>query len=127
DPAAASAEDSELVVAVMSGSVRDGEWDPPAIVYAFALMGGVKLDFRDCRLAHDVVRVHAYAIMGGVSILVPPDVQVSVRGFGLMGGFGRVRRAPPEPGAPHIVVDGFALMGGVDVKVREPGEDERND
>jgi len=114
--------ESELVFAVLSGSMRTGAWHPPEHVNAFALMGGVKLDFRDAVLAHDVTRVHAWTLMGGITILVPPDVHVTVRGVGLMGGFGRTRRAPvAPPAAPRIHVDGLALMGGVDVKVRNRG------
>lgn len=61
--------------------------------------------------------------MGGVQIRVPPWVRVEVHGSGFMGGF-EERLAPrgerPPPDAPVLRVHGFALMGGVDVRVREP-------
>jgi len=119
-----AAGESDFALAVMSSAVREGRWEPPRTVHALALMGGVKLDFRDADLLEGTTHVHAWAIMGGVSVLVPPDVQVIVKGVGLMGGFGRTRRGSAAPDAPCIRIDGFALMGGVDVKVRASGEEE---
>ena len=114
--------DSDFVLAVMSGASRQGHWDPPETINALALMGGIKLDFRSAALLDGVTEVHAWAVMGGIEIYVPPDVHVSVAGFGFMGGFGGTRSTAPDPGAPRIHVDGLALMGGVEVKVREPGQ-----
>lgn len=115
--------ESDFVFALMSGSVREGDWDPPPTVHALAIMAGVKLDFREATFPDETVHVHAYAVMGGISIIVPPDVHVTVRGLGLMGGFSTFRRSSPGPDAPRLHIDGFALMGGVDVKVREPDDD----
>lgn len=114
--------DSDFALAVMSSAVREGRWTPPRTVHALALMGGVKLDFRDADLLEGTTHVHAWAIMGGVTVIVPPDVQVIVKGVGFMGGFGRTRRGAAAPDAPCIRIDGFALMGGVDVKVRDSVE-----
>jgi hypothetical protein len=48
-------------------------------------------------------------------------MHVDSRGFAFMGAFeqnAEIETAPP-PGAPTIRINGFALMGGVDVKVKE--------
>lgn len=115
-------DDADLVIAFMSGSHRSGVWHPRETLHAVSIMGGVKLDLRDAILRDGTTRVHALALMGGITILVPPDVRVTVRGLGLMGSFGRTPRTSPDPDAPHIRIDGLAVMGGVAVKVRDPND-----
>lgn len=117
------ADGTDYAFALMSGSVREGAWEPAETIIAVAIMGHVRLDFRDAALLEGITTVHACAVMGGISVIAPPDVHVSVSGIGLMGGFGRLERTPPPPGAPCIHVDGVAIMGGVEVKVRESGVD----
>ena len=65
--------------------------------------------------------------MGGVEIVVPPGLAVQTHGTAIMGGFQEVNRAPvhPDPDAPLLRVHGFAMMGGVDIKMRLPGESDR--
>lgn len=39
--------------------------------------------------------------MGGVNVVVPPGIEVVVRGIGIMGGFDhREEGTPAQPGAP---------------------------
>ncbi len=121
-PVRSSGEESEFVLAIMSGTTRSGHWEPPESIQCLAIMGGVDLDLRDAALLDGLTDVTAIAIMGGVRVIVPPDVHVTVSGFGLLGGFGRVDNRAMDPGAPHVRVGGLALMGGVDVKVAAPGE-----
>jgi Domain of unknown function (DUF1707) len=113
---------TSLAVAVMSGARRAGQWVVPPTFTAFALMGGVELDLRQARFSEREVTIHAYTIMGGVSIVTGEDVELDVSGFGFMGGFDHAATGPGLPGAPKIKVVGFALMGGVDVR-RRPGPD----
>ncbi len=87
-------------------------------------MGGVDLDFREARMGPGVIELSVFAIMGGVKIIVPPDLQVESDGIGFMGGFecSEEVRAGHDPDAPILKINGLAMMGGVDVKVRKPGE-----
>lgn len=110
---------SKVAIAVMSGSQRSGQWVVPATFGAFALMGGVELDLRQARFSEREVTIQAYAVMGGVSIVVGEDIEVDVSGIGFMGGFDDRATGPGVPGAPRLRVTGFALMGGVEVK-RKP-------
>lgn len=65
------------------------------------------------------VEIRCLAVFGEVEIIVPPDVNVDVSGHGIFGGFARPRNRPPlQPDRPTIVVSGFALFGGVTVKVK---------
>ncbi|HEV2148056.1 MAG TPA: DUF1707 domain-containing protein [Longimicrobiaceae bacterium] len=116
--------DRSTVVAVMGGAVRKGSWVPPRQLHAFAIMGGVELDFRAARFGSGVVEVTVFALMGGVEITVPPGVRVQVDGIAIMGGFDERATTPPptDPSAPVVRIGGFALMGGVEVRTRLPGE-----
>jgi hypothetical protein len=108
----------------MGGSVRKGEWDPPERLYAVSLMGGVHLDFRDAALLEGVTEVLVLAFMGGVQVIVPPDLDVDANGIGLMGGFTHLTQRAAEPGGPLLRIRGVSLMGGVDVKVKEDDPEE---
>ncbi|MFI5616876.1 DUF1707 domain-containing protein [Streptomyces sp. NPDC051567] len=110
---------STTAVAVMSGFQRRGAWTVPAHFNAIAFWGGGQLDLREANFEAGEVVINCVAIMGGVEIVVPPGVEVDVRGFGLMGAFEQSDSpGPRQPGAPRVVVTGFAFWGGVDIKVK---------
>jgi DUF1707 SHOCT-like domain len=106
-------------LAIMSGTKRGGPWVVPPTYVALAIMGGVRLDLRHAQFSLPEVTIQAYALMGGVEIIVPEDIEVDVAGIGFMGGFDHRASGPGIPGAPRLKVIGFAMMGGVDVK-RKP-------
>ena len=107
------------MVAVLGGAGRKGHWEPPALLRVLAVMGGVELDFREADLLEGVTEIEVVAFMGGVTITVPPDVDVQANGVGLLGGFTSVSNQAPEADAPRIEVRGWAVLGGVDVKVKK--------
>lgn len=106
-------------VAFMSGAQRSGQWVVPRTYVAVAIMGGVDLDLRQARFSEPSVTIQAYTLMGGISIVVPPDIEVDVSGIGCMGGFDHRASGPGVPGAPRVKIVGCAIMGGVDVR-RKP-------
>ncbi|MFJ8195397.1 DUF1707 domain-containing protein [Streptomyces sp. NPDC096152] len=108
---------SAWAVAVMSGFQRKGRWTMPKRFHCFAFWGGGEIDLREADFADREVEINCVAIMGGVQVIVPPGVEVVVRGIGVMGGFDHSEEGvPPEPGAPRVVVTGFAFWGGVGVE-----------
>lgn len=109
----------QLLAGILGGSSRKGEWTPARHILAAACMGGVDLDFRQAALPPGVTTVTVIAIMGGVTIVVPPGVGVDCGGIGIMGGFEATDQHPADPGGPVIRIDGLALMGGVDVRVKQ--------
>jgi len=110
--------------AVLGGAQRQGSWSVPRELKVVAFMGGCELDFREARFPEGPVDVHITAVMGGVEILVPPNLAVEVNGSAILGGFEHVSRTRPEsdPRAPLLRIHGLAVMGGVEVKTRLPGE-----
>ena len=106
-------------VAVMSGHETKGRWRIGDKTTAVAVMGGCELDLRRAEIEAPEVVITAVAFWGGVEIVVPEGFDVELRGFSFMGGRSlRVRDVPIVPGSPRIVVKGFAVMGGIEVKSR---------
>lgn len=114
---------SRTYMAVMSGVVRRGAWMVPKRIRAVAFMGGVELDLREAILDPRLTEIKVLAVMGGVVVTVPPNVRLESDGFAFMGGFEDQLKAPAsgDPDAPVVKLTGFALMGGVEVRVLEPG------
>ncbi|MEU6666226.1 DUF1707 domain-containing protein [Streptomyces sp. NPDC046727] len=113
-------------VAILSGFERKGRWTVPKRFSCFTFMGGGELDLRDADFADREVEINCVAVMGGVQVIVPPGVEVVVRGIGVMGAFEHPRDdGPPEPGAPRVVIGGFAFWGGVGVERRLPRAERR--
>ena len=116
------------IVSIMGGTSRKGAWTPPRHLHVLAVMGGAELDFREARFGPGTTTVTIFAAMGGVEIIVPPGLQVESEGIAIMGGFehhGGTLSAP-DPSAPVLRIGGLALVGGVDVKMRLPGETARD-
>ncbi|MFG2377346.1 DUF1707 domain-containing protein [Streptomyces sp. NPDC048504] len=108
---------STAAVAIMSGFQRKGRWTVPKRFTAFAFWGGGEIDLREANFADREVEINCVAIMGGAQVIVPPGVEVVVRGIGIMGGFDHSQEGVPgDPGAPRVIITGFAFWGGVGVE-----------
>lgn len=113
---------SAFSFSIMGGSVKKGRWHVAPTHTSITVMGGNDLDLRNATLsAHETV-INAFAVMGGIDIIVPDDVRVIDNGVGVMGGF-ELRDDPSSTtshdhlpsDAPVVRVRGLALMGGVDI------------
>jgi hypothetical protein len=126
-PLLGSEQETDKVLAIFSGVERRGTWTLPRHLQAFAILGGIVLDFREALLLPGVTELQIVAVMGGVELIVPPGLSVEVSGTAIMGGFGHVERVPTQldPDRPVLRVRGLAMMGGVAVETRLPGESER--
>ncbi|MFG2096645.1 DUF1707 domain-containing protein [Streptomyces sp. NPDC048612] len=117
---------SSVGFSLMSGFQRKGRWTIGRRFTAACVMGGGEIDLREANFAGPEVVISCWVLMGGVNIVVPPGVEVDVRGLGIMGGFdAREDGTPGEPGAPRVVVTGLALMGGVGVERKLPRAERR--
>lgn len=81
-----------------------------------AIMGGVKLDLSNAPMARETAVVDVFALMGGTEIFVPRDWDVTVRVVSLMGGCSDKRRPATGPATRHLIIQGMAVMGGVEIK-----------
>jgi predicted membrane protein len=79
-----------------------------------AIMGGCELDLREAGLTGDAV-INVFAIWGGITIKVPPGWTVALHGTPIMGGFTEKTARPPD-NSKRLVVTGYAIMGGVEVR-----------
>jgi len=109
---------STMLLAILSGFERRGRWNIPGRMTTFTLFGGGVVDLRYADFTSPDVEIHAYSILGGQTILLPPEVNVDVKGHGVMGGFDKTVDGAGTPGAPKVTIKGFSLWGGVGIKRR---------
>ena len=107
---------SMLLLAIMSAFERRGRWNVPKKLTTFALWGGGVIDLRYADFTSTEVEIRATSIMGAQTILLPPEVNVEIKGHGVMGGFDHQVAGEGAPGAPTVKIRGFSLWGGVGVK-----------
>jgi hypothetical protein len=107
---------STLLLALLSGFERRGRWNVPKKLTTFTFWGSGVLDLRYADFTSTEVDIHAVSIMSAQNILLPPEVNVEIRGRGVMGGFDRTIVGNGTPGAPTVKIHGFSLWGGVGIK-----------
>ncbi|SCK36377.1 DUF1707 domain-containing protein [Streptomyces sp. WMMB 322] len=110
-------------IGIMGGFGRRGQWTVPRVFTALGIMGGGELDLREARFEDRNVVIRCFALMGGFSVTVPPGVGVEVRGVGIMGGFDSSASGFGDADAPHVVITGVTMMGGVAVVRKIPREE----
>lgn len=80
-----------------------------------AVMGGCEIDLRQASINGDAV-MEIFAMWGGIEIRVPEDWTVVSRVTPLLGGVEDKTRPPQGTTAHRLILQGFAIMGGVEVK-----------
>ena len=116
--AVATDDHSEFVrsFAVMSGSELRPVSRPFRGADLSAVMAGIKLDLTDARMDGDTATIEVFAFWGGIEIYVPPDWTVTSKVATLMGGFIDKRRPTSTVPTKTLVITGFVVMSGVEVK-----------
>lgn len=110
--------DHDTAICIFGGSDRKGVWAAPRDFTALCVFGGANLDLRKAVIPPEGMTIRCFAAFGGVDLVVPPDIRLEVRGAGIFGGFEH-KDTPDAPlDAPLIVIEGFAVFGGVGIKVR---------
>ncbi|GAA0830004.1 DUF1707 domain-containing protein [Streptosporangium amethystogenes subsp. fukuiense] len=108
---------SRFAVSVFGWFTRQGQWVAPREFTSLSMFGGGEIDLRDARFTDHEIRIRVFALWGYTEVVVPDDVEVEVKGFGLFGGFDR-SAARRKRGAPRIVISGLALFGGVGTRAK---------
>ena len=80
------------------------------------IMGGCKLDLRQASIKSSEAVLDLFAFWGGIEILVPRDWHVIMNGHPILGGMENKTFPPAEATQKHLVIRGYAIMGGADVK-----------
>ncbi len=112
---------NQLTLAVMSGAMRAGRWVVPRRHVVVGALGGATVDLRDAVFTSPEVTITCIAVMGGIDVIVPPEMDVRVNGLGFMGAFGWSKlnhahpRRTPSPEDPIVHINGLGFWGGVDV------------
>ncbi len=88
-----------------------------------AFAGGCDLDLREASLAEGEAKIEVLAFWGGIQVRVPAEWNVNLQVTPIMGGADDSRAPKDAPvervdgDATSLVVQGFVLMGGVEVRL----------
>lgn len=80
-----------------------------------AVFGGVKLDLQKATINQDIV-INASAIFGGITILVPSNINVKVKSTPIFGGVSNKVLNNNAENVKTIYINAFSMFGGVDIK-----------
>jgi len=113
---------SKRALSVLSSIQRKGTWRVPRKLPVVSVMGAVELDFREAEFDPGVTEVKVTAVMGAVTIVVPPHLQVHCNGTSIVGHFEGMDSGAGEwdPDAPLLRITGVAVMGSLEISKRLP-------
>lgn len=80
-----------------------------------AVFGGADCDLRGAFIGQDCV-INAYAIFGGIDILVPENVNIKINSTSFFGGVENENHKTAYENAPTIYINATCLFGGIDIK-----------
>jgi cell wall-active antibiotic response 4TMS protein YvqF len=106
---------------IIAGFRRTGRWTVGRTFRGLAVIGNGEIDLRQARFIDGETTIHATAIIGTITVVVPEDAEVHIGGTGIIGGFDHDGEGPGTPGGPRITVTGFVFCGSVEVERRGPG------
>jgi hypothetical protein len=112
-----STEPRPVSVALLGGLRHTGPVHlGPRLTHVTAV-GGMDLDLTDAVLPAEGVTITKVSLVGGVNLVVPPDVRVEVGGFVLFGGVAVEHDGGAATATRLIRLRAFGLVGGVRVRV----------
>lgn len=79
-----------------------------------AILGGADLDLRQASIQGEAV-LNVFSLAGGITIKVPVDWTVVMEGTAIIGGF-EEKTAPPSAGGKRLVLRGYSILGGLEVR-----------
>ena len=105
-------------VGIIAGFRRTGQWMVGRTFRGLAVIGNGEIDLRQARFIDGETTIHATAIIGDITVVVPEDADVHIGGTGVIGGFDHHDEGPGTPGAPRITITGLVVCGSVRVERR---------
>ena len=104
--------DSQM--AIFSGSDRVYNDEVFSGSNLMAVFGGVDLDLRKAKIEKDTV-IKAFCLFGGISIVVPENVQVKIKSGFIFGGASDDRKGEVAKGKYTIYLEAAGGFGGINV------------
>jgi hypothetical protein len=117
-PQPGAAPTSTRDVGIIAGFERTGRWMVGRTFRGLAVIGNGEIDLRQARFIDGETTIHATAIIGTITVVVPENADVHIGGTGVIGGFDHHDEGPGTPGAPRIAINGFAFCGSVVIERR---------
>jgi cell wall-active antibiotic response 4TMS protein YvqF len=119
-PKPADAQNPEQSGYIHTFAVMSGSEHKPSQPFQGAdlgtVMGGVKLDLTGADMQGETAVVDVFAVMGGIEIYAPRDWEVVNNMTTFMGGTADQRRPAQVSSNKKLILQGFVLMGGVEIK-----------
>lgn len=81
-----------------------------------AILGGCEVDLSGANIRGDSVVLDVLTFMGGIELRVPDTWRVELQGTPVLGGFEDKTRPPAGANPKVLVVKGYAMFGGVEIK-----------
>ncbi len=113
---AADSSNTINALALMGGFKRANDSQDFQGGEATAIMGGCELDLRKASIQQSEAVMNLFSVMGGIEIWVPEDWNVVVQGVPILGGFEDKTHRTATESHKRLVVRGYAVMGGVEIK-----------
>ncbi len=117
-PAPLPAGPYDNVVAVFSSAARRGRWRAGRRIHAYAIFGSVEIDLSEALFEYQHIVIKAFSLFGSVEVYVPENVSLRGTGGGVLGSFEVDTMDAPEPDAPVVYLDGWAVLGSVEGRPR---------
>jgi len=110
---------------ILCGANKYGRWIPEREIYAQAFMGGSTIDFSHAIFIEPVITIHAKAMWGGITIIVPPGVILEEDLGGLFGGSGGSCHRVASAQDIVMKISGTSVMGDISTVVNPRAEPAR--
>lgn len=79
-----------------------------------AILGSSDLDLRQASIDGEAV-LNVFSFLGGITIKVPVDWVIVMEGTAILGGY-EEKTAPPTGNHKRLIVRGYAILGGLEVR-----------
>ena len=110
------------LVTLLGSVQRRGRWTAPRRIFALSLLGAPDFDFRQASVTGDV-RITSVSLIGALTAIVPPAVDVELGGVALIGGNDLMAAegiTPPVADSPKLRIRSYAVIGGARVTFAPP-------
>ncbi|MER5435567.1 DUF1707 domain-containing protein [Streptomyces sp. NPDC002588] len=104
----------DSVIAVFSSATRRGRWRARRRIHAYAVFGTIEIDLSEALFEYQQVMIKAWAFCGNIEVRVPENVSLRGTGGGVLGNFEVDALDSPDPDAPVVYVDGWAVLSNIE-------------